>query len=522
MSRERGTDGTDNTGNTDNTGKTGDTHGTDGSRPTEKPNANSIVERNIFFGIVPVLKREKIYGFLDAFLILSGYNIATWSYTQGSYLATLVGFKQLLIGAFIGAILMLVIYQLPVVLSTRYGIDIWIWLRAVFGHKGVLIISVVIIIINYPWYAVSAEMFASSMSNLAGLFGVDLPGGAHLALALFCVILGTAIAYKGIHAMTLTTRILVPLLFAVGVMVVIVGFTAVPFDVIWNYHPAASGAGTAGTGTGAASGSGGNIIPYIVSVEANFAFAMTLVGGMAEMPRLTRTERSAFWSGVFAQGLSGSFFVTIGAIMSIAMQYVTHEMIDDPTLMLATLTTPAMAFSSLLLVAFANIGTQTVGSYIYGVVLKSSFTKADYRIIIVILAAYVSLLCVWGKITEYFGSFLTISACIYAPLAALLFVDFFLVRKQKISLRSAFRLPGYHAYDYPLGINLLGFICIAAGVVMSLAIYNPVSGEVHNMFLFHLTPTGASFLGTGILYYALCRLPAVRRRMLRDRSEITV
>jgi NCS1 family nucleobase:cation symporter-1 len=349
------------------------------------------------------------------------------------------------------------------------------------------------------------------MSNLVGLFGAHLPEWAHLVLALFCVLLGTAVAYKGIHVMTMTTRILVPLLFLVGVMVVIVGFTSVPFDAIWNYKP-----------SGAGSETDHNIIPYIVCVEANFAFAMTLVGGMAEMPRLTRTERSAFWSGVFAQGLSGSFFVTIGAIMSIAMQYVTNEMIDDPTLMLATLTTPTMAFSSLLLVAFANIGTQTVGSYIYGVVLKSSFPRADYRIIIVILAAYVGLLCAWGKITEYFGSFLTISACIYAPLAALLFVDFFFVRKQKISLRSAFRLPGYHAYDYPFGVNFLGFACIAVGVAISLAIYNPVTGAVHHMLLFHLTPTGASFLGTGLLYYALCRIPAIRRRMLRDRDEITV
>ena len=74
---------------------------------------NKSIEKEAVFGIAPVLKSEKIYGFLDAFLILSGYCIATWSYTQGSYLATLVGFQQLLIGAFFGAILMLVIYQLP-------------------------------------------------------------------------------------------------------------------------------------------------------------------------------------------------------------------------------------------------------------------------------------------------------------------------------------------------------------------------------------------------------------------------
>lgn len=470
---------------------------------------NKQVEKEALFGIAPVMKKEKLYGFLDAVLVLSGYCIATWSYTQGSYLATLVGFKQLLIGAFLGAILMLAIYQLPVILSVRYGIDIWIWLKAVFGHRGTAIMTVVIIIINYPWYAVCADLFASSMGNLVALFGVTLPDFMPLVLRLLCVAIGTAIAYKGLGAITHTTRILVPLLLALGVLVVIVGFTSVPFDVIWNYKPDISQYTD-------------SIIPYIISIEANFAFVITLVGGMGEVPRLTKKENSGFWAGVIGQGISGSFFVVVGAVMAIAMQYVTGEMIDDPTLMLATLSVPALALSSLLLVAFANIGTQAVGSYIYGVMLKSSFKRANYRTLILILAAYVALLCVWGKIVDYFGSFLTISACIYAPLAALLFVDFFFVRKQKLALRSAFELKGYNAYNYTHGINWIGMLCVAAGVAMSLLVYNPVTGEVHNMLLFRLTPTGFSFLGTGLLYLVLSYIPPVRKYLLRDRGEITV
>ena len=42
------------------------------------------------------------------------------------------------------------------------------------------------------------------------------------------------------------------------------------------------------------------------------------------------------------------------------------------------------------------------------------------------------------------------------------------------------------------------------------------------MFLLHLTPTGFSFLGTGMLYYILSKIPIIRRYMLCDRSEITI
>lgn len=472
-------------------------------------NVNMEIEKEALFGILPVLQKEKIYGFLDAFLILSGYCIATWSYTQGAYLATLVGFKQLLIGAFAGAILMLVIYQLPVILSVRYGIDIWIWLRSVFGTSGVKIMTVIIILINYPWYAVCADLFASSMINLANLFNISVPSNIHMLLGIMCVVIGTLIAYKGIGAITWTTRILVPLLLAVGIMVVIVGFTSVPAHVIWNYRPENSAYSN-------------NIIPYIISIEANFAFVITLIGGMAEVPRLTKKENSAYWAGVFGQGLSGSFFVVVGAVMAIAMQHTVGKMTDDPTTMLATLSIPAIALASLLLVAFANIGTQAVGSYIYGVMLKSSFKKAKYNRIIIVLALYVILLVIWGRIIEFFGSFLTISACIYAPLAAVLFVDFFFVRKQKISLRSAYCMKGYNAYKYNNGINIVGFICIIAGIVSSLKIYNPVTGQIHNMFLFYFTPTGFSFLSTAVLYYLLSKIPSINKYLLKDRSEITI
>ncbi|MDF2674808.1 MAG: permease [Clostridiales bacterium] len=472
-------------------------------------NVDRQIEKEAIFGIIPVLQSDKIYSFLDAFLILSGYCIATWSYTQGTYLTTLVGFKQLLIGAFIGAILMLVIYQLPVILSVRYGIDIWIWLRSVFGISGVKLITVIIIIVNYPWYAVCAELFASSMTNLALLFGFSLPSFIHIILAIACVLIGTFIAYKGIGAITWTTRILVPLLFAAGVMVIVIGFTSVPADAIWNYRPKNTGYSN-------------NIIPYVISIEANFAFVVTLIGGMAGIPRLTKNENAGYWAGVFGQGISGSLFVVVGAVMSIAMQYVVGKTTDDPTTMIATLSVPALGLASLLLVAFANIGTQAVGSYIYGVMLKSSFKKAKYGVIIMILALYVSGLCVWGKIIQYFGPFLTISACIYAPVAALLFVDFFFVRKQKISLRSAFALKGYGAYRYTKGINCVGFLCVVAGIIMSLSIYNPVTAQVHNKFLFYFTPTGFSFFMSGALYYSLSKIPFIRRYMLQDRNEITI
>ena len=468
-----------------------------------KNRAEQEIEKEVYGGILPVRGDERTSGFIDALLILSGYCIATWSYTQGAYLTGLVGFKQLLITSFAGALLMLMIYQLPVILSARFGIDIWIWLRAVFGVKGVRIVSVIIIIVNFPWYAVCCEMFASSMTNLAAAFGITLPGWTFLGLKLFCVGLGTILAWQGVKTITRTTRILVPLLLAVGALVIFIAFKAVPFSDIWNYQPEITMP---------------HSTAYILAVEANFAFVITLVGGMAGVPRVCKSEKGAFYAGVFGQGLSGSFFVVVGAVMVIAMQCATGKVTEDPTEMLVSLASPVLALASLLLVAFANVGTQAVGSYLYGVTLKSTFSKLSYHVLILILGGYVALLCIWGKIIDYFGSFLTISACIYAPLAALLFVDFFFIRKQKLDFRSAYEIKGHDNYRYTKGYNLIGLILLAIGCMISLLIYNPVTGEIHNKVLFLLTPTGAALRGTGILYWRLYLIPGVRRYVRKDVS----
>ena len=51
-------------------------------------------------GTVPMLGKERQYGFWDLFLTTSGFAIATWCYTQGAYVAQYLSFKQMLINIF--------------------------------------------------------------------------------------------------------------------------------------------------------------------------------------------------------------------------------------------------------------------------------------------------------------------------------------------------------------------------------------------------------------------------------------
>jgi nucleobase:cation symporter-1, NCS1 family len=183
---------------------------------------------------------------------------------------------------------------------------------------------------------------------------------------------------------------------------------------------------------------------------------------------------------------------------------------------------PVLALLSLLLVAFANIGTQGMGSYIYGLVLKSAFPKTDYRVIAIILCLYVSGLTLWGKVVEYFGAFISLSACIYGPIMALLFVDYFFIRKQKISLRSAYGVQGFNAYKYHKGFNLIGLACVIVGTLIGLLVYDPLTATIKSPVFYFLTASGTSFFATAIIYYVLSKIPYFSKYILKDRNELTI
>ena len=161
-------------------------------------NEADYIRQETITGVVPMLNKERQYSFWDLFLSTSGFAIATWCYTQGAYVAEYLSFRQMLINIFCFNIIFVFIECLPVIFAVRYGIDLWVWLRSVLGIKGVAILATVISLANFGWYAVDSNLFASSMINLFGYFGVILnPAIWEPVLGVACVLLGTLIALGG-------------------------------------------------------------------------------------------------------------------------------------------------------------------------------------------------------------------------------------------------------------------------------------------------------------------------------------
>ena len=466
------------------------------------------IKQETVTGAVPMLNKERQYSFIDLFLTTSGFAIATWCYTQGAYVAQYLGFKQMLINIFCFNIVWVLISCLPVLFAVRYGIDLWIWLRSVLGIKGVAILAVVISLANFGWYAVDANLFASSMINLVNGFGLALDANIWKPiLGVGCVVLGTLIALGGPEVIKWTNRVLVTSLLIVGVIVVIISLTSVPISAINAIKPDTSLYDTV-------------LGRFMLSAEGNVAFAFSWSTQALVMPRLAKTERSGYWATTLSYGFVAPFFVAAGGIMALAMFAKFGYYASDPTTMLAMLAGPAFSFLSLLMVAFANIGTQGTGSYVNCMIVKSGLPQIKYKTLVIISMFYVSFLTLWGWVMDNFGKFISCAAYIQGPIIGIIVVDYLIVKKRKISFRSLYDIGEHHAYKFTNGFNLVGLGCILITFITAiLFVYNPASGVIKSDIFMVTTGSGFTAIMGGLLYWIAAMTP-LRKYMLRDRNEI--
>lgn len=475
-----------------------------------KVSHSEYIKRETVTGTVPMLSRERQYGFWDLFLATSGFSIATWCYTQGAYVAQYLSFKQMLINIFCFNIIWVFVECIPVFFAVRYGIDLWVWLRSVLGKRGVAVFATVISLANFGWYAVDSQLFASSMINLLGGFGITLNTDIWKPiLGVCCVVIGTLIALGGPDVIKWVNRILVTALLFVGAAVVFICFSSVPLGDMLAVQPDTSLYDSA-------------LGRFMLSAEGNVAFAFSWSTQALVMPRLAKSEKSGYWATSLAYGVVAPFFVAAGGVMAIAMFVSKGYYESDPTVMLATLAGPAFSLLSLLMVAFANIGTQGTGTYVNCMIVKSGLPKISYRLMVFISMIYVSILTVWGWVMDNFGSFISMAAQIQGPIIGMVIADYLIVKKKKVSLKSLYNIDNHSAYEFTHGFNLVGLGCmIIAFVTNILFVYNPLTGEIKSSIFLTLTGSGYTAVCGGVLYW-LASLTPLKKYMLKDREELDI
>lgn len=462
------------------------------------------IQNETYYGIVPLEKKDKIYGFWDVFLVTGAWAIATWAYVHGGQIAAVLGLKQALSSTFFGMALAGLVISLCVIITTRYGIDIWIYQKALLGYLGLIVFAIIMLATQLGYDVINTEVFASSMIKVMGASGIELSASWTPWIATLCALLGAWIAIRGPIAVRNATRIMVPMLILIGVIILVTVFTKFSFSELLQVKPLYSNE------------YGGSRENYMVVTEWNIAFIFGWFASIGVVSRLTKTEGKSYWGHFGGFGFIMASFVGIGVLTALAMLASTGVESVDPTDWLLELGGPVLGILSLIFISVANITTVAVS--LYGIAVSTKVLKPDlsFKYVTLFWTAWIILLIFWGGIWDYYHVFLALLGATAGPIVALILVDFFLVRKSKISMKDLYRVNGRDGYRYTKGINIPAVLSFVVGILGYLYVYEPFEGVPRSEIFMYTTGTGFGMFISGLCYYLLSLIPAVKRYLTQD------
>lgn len=468
------------------------------------------VNEEVYYGIIPTTRKDKMYNFWDILLATGAWAIATWCYVQGGYGATILGMKEVITNTFFGMTLAGLILCLAVIIPTRYGIDLWVYQKAVFGYRGMTLIAILAIASSFGYEAINAQLYANSITKIVEAAGIRVASGWSPWIASTCILFGMWIALRGPIAVKKATRIMVPSLMAVGVIIIILVFSNYSFAELAAIKPL-------------------NLADYpnrweayMIVMEWNIAFIFAWYAALGVLPRLVKTERESYWGHVGGFAMIMAIFICIGAITALAMVAATGVESVDPTEWLITLGGPALGLLSLIFIGIANITTQAVALYSFTVSTKVLKPDWSYRNVAIFWSVWCLILVFWGGIWNYYSTFLSVVGAICGPGVALLLVDFYIIRKQRFSMASLYSRKKSSAYNYTGGFNIAVCIAFAAGIICYFLVYDPINAVPRsNVFLF-TTATGLAMAVSAGTYWLLSQFEPIRRYIRKDLDETLV
>lgn len=461
-------------------------------------------DKEVYFGTLPMLSNERVYSFWDIVLVTGAWAIATWTYVQGGTLASMIGFKAAVTQTIFSMILAGVLIYLCVIIATRFGIDVWIYLRAVLGQAGLMVFGMVYIAIQFGYFAINADVYANSISKVIEAGGINYSESWHPWIAATCVIIGMLIAQKGPTAVKISTRIMVPTLLLVGVFIVFTVFKNYSLSELNAIVPPDEGA------------YGSYLADYMVTLEWNIAYILTWFGVLGVVARLVKTERSSYWGHMTGFSVIMALFICVGVVTSLAMFATTGVASDDPTEWLIELGGTNLGLVSLIFIIIANISTQAVASYSFSVSTRVLLPKLKFKTANRMWAGWIIVLVFWGGIWEYYESFLAIIGSTAGSITALLLTDFYIVRRKKFSLRALYRVEDANYYNYSKGFNIIAWISFAAGLTSYLLVYNPITDEIKSDLFLFTTATGLTMIISSIVYIILNLFKPINKYIRQD------
>ncbi|RKR07588.1 NCS1 family nucleobase:cation symporter-1 [Kushneria sinocarnis] len=419
--------------------------------------------------IAPTRIRERIWSRWNVAALWVGMSICVPTYTLGGVLTAYFGLD---VGeALLTILLANVILLLPLALNafpgTRYGIPFPVLLRSSFGIRGSNLPCLIRALVGCGWFGIQT-MFGGLAIHL--LLSALLPGWAGLGglgqvIGFFVFAAANLwVVIRGAESIRWLETLSAPLLLLVGAGLMVWALPNISVGELLARPPSRPAEDA--------------LLPHLLSgLTAMVGFWATLSLNIPDFSRYARSQKDQIAGQIIGLPLTMFFFAALGVVMTAASPALVGETVADPVNLIGHIDSPAWVAIAMVLIIIATISTNTASNIVSP---TNDFQNLAPKLInrtggVLLTGLTGTVLMGWdllqkaGVITSgvtlesLYSNWLLGYSSLLGPIAGIMIVDYFVIRRQRLELADLYRTDGC----YPT-VNLTGMLAFAIPVAIML------------------------------------------------------
>ena len=452
--------------------------------------------------IAPTKIAQRTWGKWNIAALWVGMSICVPTYTLGGVLTAYFGLSvsEALWTIFLANVIVLIPLILNAFVGTKYGIPFPVVLRSSFGIIGSNVPCLIRAVVACGWFGIQT-LFGGLAIHL--LLSAIFPaweslGGTGEVLGFFIFwSMNILVVLRGAESIKWLETLSAPLLLAVTIGLVVWAYPQASLTELLA-EPANRPADAPFMGF------------FLSGLTAMVGFWATLSLNIPDFSRYAKSQKSQIWGQIVGLPLTMFLFAALGVILTAASQQLVGETISDPISLIGKIESPFWVITAMILIIIATLSTNTAANIVSPTndfqnmaPKKINHTKA------VLLTGLVGIVMMsWEllrklgviasdvSVESMYSNWLLGYSSLLGPIAGIMIVDYFIIRKQTLDLPAL-----YHGNGVYTAWNWAGFAAFL--IPVALTIFAQLSGQL-SWFYSYGWFTG-SILG-GVIYFIASKI----------------
>ncbi|HEX4229970.1 MAG TPA: NCS1 family nucleobase:cation symporter-1 [Bryobacteraceae bacterium] len=409
-----------------------------------------------------------------------------------------MSWKQAIGTIFLGNLIVLVPMILNAHAGTKYGIPFPVFVRASFGVRGANVPAILRAIVACGWFGIQSWIGGQAIYSMLRTLSPSAASNPSLPWICFFAfwLLNMLVVWRGIETIRFLEGIGAPFMLGVGLLLL-----------FWITRKA-GGLGPVLSSPGKFHTTGEFMRFFIPSLTGMVGFWATVALNIPDFTRYAKSQKAQIVGQVLGLPTAMTLYSFIGVAVTSASVVLFSAAIWDPVALLGRFHEPLIASIALVALLVATLNTNVAANVVSP---SNDFSNLNPRRISFRMGGMITgvaglLMMPWKLLTDFnsyiFGWLVGYSGLL-GPIAGIMIVDYFLIRKTKLDVNGLFQRNG--PYEYRAGINMRAIGALAAGIVTALiGLVVPPLRWLYGYAWF------AGFAIAGSVYYIAMRFDAAR------------